>query len=1193
MTAIKAFFRNPLVTALLGLTALALIVWFVGPLIAIGGYEPLFSSTARLVCILVIVVVWGANHARRRATEQRANSEIAKGIAAVDQGDPQDAARQSAGEDEVAALRQRFTEAVELLKKARKAKGSGGGLYALPWYVIIGPPGAGKTTALENSGLRFPLADRFGTKRLRGVGGTRNCDWFFTDDAILIDTAGRYLTQDSDPHADSAAWKGFLALLKKHRTRRPLNGVLIGVSLSDLLVLDPVERAEHIQAVRRRLDEIYSYFKVRFPIYVLLTKADLIAGFTDFFEDLGKAEREQVWGFTFPLEDDAPTTDLTARIHAEYDALLERLNERLLSRLEQERDPARRALIFGFPGQLTLLRDVLEEFLGSCFRANEYETPFLLRGVYFTSGTQEGTPIDRLLGSVARGFGLAASAVVPGRGPGRSYFITNLLQQVIFKEANLVGTNRRLEQLRAWGQRGAYAAAAAVLLVVGFAWVVSYRNNRTYVDEVARQSAVVEKDLTALPATNLDPLAVLPVLDAARALPGGYADRDAGRPWSASFGLYQGSRLGRAAEDTYQRLLREAFAPRVLLRVEDQLRTAPNDPDFVLEALRVYRMLGEGRHVEPDAIKAWVLLDWNTNLAGRMSRDDRQRMEAHLDALLEQPIEPAGVPLDGALIRQAQRMLRAAPLAERAYTRLKRRPTEGVRSFTIADVAGKDAAIVFSRRSGAPLTDGVPPLFTRAGYEKIFLPASKDLSARVAEQDWILADTDAPAEAAPGADSKELEAAVLKLYLDDYGRQYEDLLADLSVVSVRDMNQAVYVLQILSDEDSPLLKVLQAVDRETTLGEDSPDAKADDDAKEGAIDAAKSRLREILGASANAAADRATGGHASTLETFARTRFGDLHEQVTAPEGGKAPFQGVLDLLNQLYVLLDSVRKNPNAAKALMDGSRQLDAIVGNLEREADRQPKAVQKVLAEVAGAAKGVSSGDVRAHLNAMWRSAGLTFCRQAISGRYPLARGATSEITLQDFATFFGPGGIADTFFEANLAELVDTSRQPWQWRPGGGMAKGAPGALAQFQRARKIKDTFFPGGAKTPSISFELTPITMDPAITQFVLDIEGKRVTYDHGPAVPSVVSWPGTGPRQVRIEMSPPAAGGPSGATESGSWGWFRLLDKSRMEPSGREQFDVTFAVNGRSARFRLAATSAFNPFGSDMLRGFQCPEGL
>src|SRR6185503_153480 len=169
-----------------------------------------------------------------------------------------------------------------------------------------------------------------------------------------------------------------------------------------------------------------------------------------------------------------PTGDLGARVKTEYDALLHRLSDRLLIRLEQERDPARRALIFGFPGQMALLRDVLDEFLTGCFRPSQFETPLLLRGVYLTSGTQEGEPIDRLLGSVARGFGLAASAVSPGHGPGRSYFITNPLRRVIFAEADLAGTNRRLEQLRAWGQRGAYGGAVAAVVLAGLAWTVSY-----------------------------------------------------------------------------------------------------------------------------------------------------------------------------------------------------------------------------------------------------------------------------------------------------------------------------------------------------------------------------------------------------------------------------------------------------------------------------------------------------------------------------------------------------------------------------------------------------------------------------------------------------------------------------------------------------------------------------------------------
>jgi hypothetical protein len=128
---------------------------------------------------------------------------------------------------------------------------SGGSyLYELPWYVFVGAPGSGKTTALVNSGLSFPLAEKYGPGAIAGVGGTRNCDWWFTDEAVLIDTAGRYTTQDSDQSGDKQAWEAFLDLLKKTRPRRPLNGVVLTLSAADLLQQGVAERSARRRPAR-------------------------------------------------------------------------------------------------------------------------------------------------------------------------------------------------------------------------------------------------------------------------------------------------------------------------------------------------------------------------------------------------------------------------------------------------------------------------------------------------------------------------------------------------------------------------------------------------------------------------------------------------------------------------------------------------------------------------------------------------------------------------------------------------------------------------------------------------------------------------------------------------------------------------------------------------------------------------------
>ena len=137
---------------------------------------------------------------------------------------------------------------------------------------------------------------------MRGVGGTRNCDWWFTDEAVFLDTAGRYTTQDSDAASDSEGWKEFLALLAKYRKRRPVNGIILTISAQDLLTQGDAGREAHVEAARRRLDEFTRELHIQLPVYVMVTKCDMVAGFTEYFDDLTQEERAQVWGVTFPYE---------------------------------------------------------------------------------------------------------------------------------------------------------------------------------------------------------------------------------------------------------------------------------------------------------------------------------------------------------------------------------------------------------------------------------------------------------------------------------------------------------------------------------------------------------------------------------------------------------------------------------------------------------------------------------------------------------------------------------------------------------------------------------------------------------------------------------------------------------------------------------------------------------------------------
>ncbi|MEO5696647.1 MAG: type VI secretion system membrane subunit TssM, partial [Burkholderiaceae bacterium] len=169
--------------ALAGVLAVGALIWFFGPLVAIAGRVPLAGEPARWAAIAALIALAAARVLWRSARAARRNRRLLDGLVAADAADPG-----RPGAKEVAEVGRRFEQAVALLRGSRiggrkrnwrAALAGRPFVYELPWYIIIGAPGAGKTTALVNSGLEFPLAGEVGQPVIRGIGGTRNCDWWF------------------------------------------------------------------------------------------------------------------------------------------------------------------------------------------------------------------------------------------------------------------------------------------------------------------------------------------------------------------------------------------------------------------------------------------------------------------------------------------------------------------------------------------------------------------------------------------------------------------------------------------------------------------------------------------------------------------------------------------------------------------------------------------------------------------------------------------------------------------------------------------------------------------------------------------------------------------------------------------------------------------------------------------------------
>jgi len=717
---------------LMGLGVLAYMIWSWGPMIRIGNVAPLRSVAARAILIIFIFAVWGLIKLFKAWRDKKKNTEISNDLAAsAETVDPSE--EQSA--EELATLKDRFDDALKTLKKSNVGGKKLRSIYQLPWYIIIGPPGSGKTTLLVNSGLQFPLSDQMGESKIKGIGGTRYCDWWFTDEAVMIDTAGRYTTQDSNEEVDNKAWFNFLKLLKKHRRRRPINGIILAISMEELARQNEVERERNAAAISSRIQELYEQLGIKFPVYLMFTKSDLMAGFMEFFNDLDRHERSQVWGFTYGLEEDP-----LERFDSEFAALQQQLETRLVQRLQDERDVSRRELIYNFPMQMAASKQTIEEFLQRVFKPSRYTTTPLLRGIYFTSGTQEGTPFNRIMSQLARNFSLSRAATQSSPSKGKSFFIKDLMSKVIFGESGLAGANLKVERIYKLAKKAGFALMIAVPILLNIGWWISYSNNKNLADEVTTETVSVGESIKRVSPRDASLTGILPLLNEARAMPTGYAAQSESVPISRRLGLYLGKRLGdNGTIPAYHRVLENGFLPRLMVRMEQVLKENMNDPDKVYQVLKAYLMLANPDRMDDEFVTGWIQRDWDATLSRIMSADQMTQLHEHLDALLE--MEPLSLPfdLDNNLVMTARAMLANTTLADRIYAVIKSEFLHEGTTFTIPSAAGKDGARVFVRSSGIPINQGVPALFSPEGYNQMYLPAETRFVAEMEDESWIFA----------------------------------------------------------------------------------------------------------------------------------------------------------------------------------------------------------------------------------------------------------------------------------------------------------------------------------------------------------------------------------------------------------------------------------------------------------------------
>ncbi|MDF4001949.1 type VI secretion protein IcmF/TssM N-terminal domain-containing protein [Luteibacter sp. PPL552] len=691
-----------------------------GEYVGIGPYRPLASRWARALAIVVLAVGWIAAIAWQRR---------------LGRGDEHS--------DPVRALRARFVRGLASLRRRRATD--------RPWYVVIGPAGSGKSDWLASAGfdrLLVPwsaLADD--ASRV-----WPSCDWWTDGYAVALEADGHHLD-------GCGAWQALLAWLRRHGRRR-LAGIVVALAMPDPGA--EVDEAT-VRKLRGRLDDALAVLG-RLPVYLLVTHADRMSGFTDAFERMDARDRRQVWGVTFA--DPGHAEELVAtRLARQFDALAARFEAQVSRRWRSLPDIAARLRVFGFGQQVRWHGDAIAAHADLLFARRGHRRMPMLRGVYFTSSAQAGETHDAADAGLDAHFGLRRHPATPRLPRRRAYFGQALMSAVMLPEAGLAQGHAD-----AWRRRLGVACLAALACGIVAAGLQCHtRQTRlvAHVMTVLDDLPDVARAPTSLRDYYMRSLRRIDVLSRVE------RTLRAASPGIAGMGLGD-TGLDDVLDAALRREFVEGVFPGVAAQWRDDMRS--RDPRRLYLALKGHLMLAypsrrHGEGLRRLARSAWQVAFDDERLASAL--DD------HLAAFFERRDALPAFAEDRPLVESARASLRTVDVATLAYAELVLGPASQAGGAIRLDRSLGMFSHVFRRKSGEPLSTPLSPLYSRQAFVRMMGDDSDEgdlarAASRFAADAWMLGE-----DAGATVDRATIEARLRTLYVADYLTAWDTWLADL------------------------------------------------------------------------------------------------------------------------------------------------------------------------------------------------------------------------------------------------------------------------------------------------------------------------------------------------------------------------------------------------------------------------------
>ena len=1197
---------------LIGLIAVLSIIWFAGRIVGLDTTDKKLIAMAAVTAVFIVFIFI------RWLWTKRSGDKLASELASHNAGS-------SAELDEI---KEKMQEALSSLKASHLGAGYRGNtaLYALPWYMIIGPSATGKSTLFANSGLHFPYSNS-NELHIQGFGGTRNCDWWFSDQAILIDTAGRYTTEQSE----NKEWLSFLSLLKKYRPKLPINGVMVAISVADVLTSDSEEIRQHVKLVRERIEELITQLGVIFPVYITFTKTDLISGFEPFFNDLTEKEREQVFGaYLLDISEDQQN-DPAEMFEVRMEELYQRLCEQRLSKVARERNEHRKQLILDFPNQFKSASTKLTEFVNLLFKANPYQEVPWFAGVYFTSGTQEGTPIERITNGVRDQFG---AVVVEQKQESitQSYFINRVFNDVIFKLQDLTRGNRKKRLVGRWLKGLTVTSGLASIAAVTALLITSYTSNQLLLNQgEARVKAIVEanvnkaKDEQKLAAT-------LDLFEHYQSL-NNYEEQ---LPWYFIFGIYEGDETLTSVSQVLFNQLNQLITLPAEKQTLAQLKEfeaiwSADDADAraasrqaYYDALKLHLMLSAHPEHKDDEFAKQQLLSFisqhfNIEIDAQADSPITSQLNdlvdlylANISTDLENPGEILFWQNNETAVLNARNSLNTQPEAEPLYQQIISSFAERKKAIQLKQfMAAKNRDVLKSNFS-------IPYVYTNAGWQEYVYPEIKRISRLVFSGDWVMGTSNESGQnAVDEAQADALAKAMRSYYFKDYGNTWFAFLNSIKVPTFRDLNDASINFARLSSTDGPLIDLMTLVNDNIVVA-DKPSAVSANNDKiatilSGATDTAAKKVAK--GKLAKQVAERPDFSQVSTVRApELETRFADLRRFSQHDEDKQ-----MSDYMSQYISSLSSIHSDIKAMAAsneddaqamvfvqdLLSGNSQDNAlqsswiIIESQTRALDPETKDTLDVLFK-APLQSGIASimAKARSQLNEEWENQVYTMYCNSIAGKYPFNL-TGPDAAIADVSEFLNSEtGVLWNFINSQLKPFMKVRRGVWEEKQWNGVGIGFNQELLDgLTKANKVTRSLFLNGSDAAGFNFQMMPVPQK-GIRETYLGFSEQGYRYRNEPEEWRNFSWPGRGAAEKAILYGLDNAGRRVTIEQDGPWALLKVLNEANVKWIKGTEFLATWELVDKSeqsltVQFSLKSGRNSGIFSKYMLTSFALPNSL